>query len=80
MGQVITIRRATDADRAAVRRLAALDSRPAPNGELELAFAGGELLAAVSLDGAEAVADPFQPTGELVELLKLRVQQEEVWA
>jgi hypothetical protein len=68
----ITIRRATETDRAAIRRLAQLDSRPAPEGDALLAFAGTELRAALQADGARAVADPFAPTAELLELLHAR--------
>ena len=68
----ITIRLATAADRVAVRRLAALDSAFPPTGEVLLAQADDELWAAVSIDTGHAVADPFRPSAELVELLRLR--------
>jgi hypothetical protein len=35
----------------------------------------GELCAALPLDGGEAFADPFRPTGELVSLLEMRAVQ-----
>jgi hypothetical protein len=53
-------------------RLAALDGRPAPAGEALLAFVDGELRAALSLAGGDAVADPFHRTAELVDLLRYR--------
>ena len=68
----ITIRVATAADQAAIRRLAVLDSAFPPTGEILLAEADNELWAAVSIDTGHAVADPFRPSGELVELLRLR--------
>jgi hypothetical protein len=68
----ITIRVATAADQPAVRRLAMLDSAFPPTGEVLLAEAGTELWAAVSVDTGHAVADPFRPSGDLVELLRLR--------
>jgi hypothetical protein len=68
----ITIRVATAADQAAVRRVAALDSAFPPTGEVLLAEAGAELWAAVSVDTGHAVADPFRPSADLVELLRLR--------
>jgi hypothetical protein len=68
----ITIRRATATDELAVRRLAALDSAFPPTGEVLLAEAGGELWAAMSVDNGHAVADPFRPSADLVELLRLR--------
>ena len=68
----ITIRRATAADALAVRRLAVLDSAFPPTGEVLLAKVGDELWAALSVDTGHAVADPFRPSGDLVELLRLR--------
>jgi hypothetical protein len=69
MESAITIRQATEEDRPAVWRLAALDDRRAPRGEALLAFVDGELRAAVGLDGRRAVADPFHRTDRLVRLL-----------
>jgi hypothetical protein len=40
-----------------------------------VAEVGGELVAALPLDGGDAVADPFRPTAALVEMLTLRAQQ-----
>jgi hypothetical protein len=76
MEDVITIRRATEQDRSAIARLAALDSRPPPRGELLLALVEGELRAALSVGGGELVANPFRPTEPLAELLRLRAAQE----
>jgi hypothetical protein len=75
MVEAITIRRSTDADRRALVRLAELDGRRPPEGEAMLAFIGDELRAAVLIDGGAAMADPFRRTGDLVELLRLRVRQ-----
>jgi hypothetical protein len=71
----ITIRRATAADALAVRRLAVLDSAFPPTGDVLLAEMGKELWAAVSIDDGRAVADPFRPSADLVELLKLRASR-----
>jgi hypothetical protein len=68
----LTIRRATRADQFAVRRLAALDSASPPTGEVILAEMGDELWAALSIDTGAAVADPFRPSGDLVDLLRFR--------
>ena len=68
----LTIRRATAADASAVRRLAALDSAFPPTGDVLLAEVGDELWAALSVDTDHAVADPFRPSGELVDLLRFR--------
>ena len=68
----ITIRPATDADMPALQRLAQLDSRPVPAGDTLLGFVGADLRAAVQSDGTHAVADPFAPTAQLLELLHTR--------
>jgi hypothetical protein len=75
MSEAIIIRRSTDEDRPAIAELAALDSRRAPQAEALLAFIGTELRAALPLDAGEAIADPFQHTAELVELLRIRAPQ-----
>jgi hypothetical protein len=68
----LTIRRATAADEFSVRRLSALDSSSPPTGEVLLAEMGDELWAALSVDTGAAVADPFRPSRDLVDLLRLR--------
>jgi hypothetical protein len=55
----ITIRRATEADRATLARLAALDSAPAPAGEVLLAEVDGQALGAIEVASGAAIADPF---------------------
>jgi len=76
MTGAITIRPSTPADRRQITRLAELDSRRAPAGQALLAYAGGELLAAVGVADGRAVADPFKPTADVVELLRMRAEQE----
>jgi hypothetical protein len=66
----LTLRPATSADAADLERLAALDSASPLGGEVLVAYAGGELRAALSLETGRAVADPFWPSADLVELLK----------
>lgn len=68
----ITIRLATPADGGSLRRLAALDSSRALTGDVLVAEAGGTILAAIAVSNGEVVADPFERTAELVELLRLR--------
>jgi hypothetical protein len=75
MTAAVVIRRAHDGDRAALARLAALDSSPPPAGEVLLAEVDGEPRAALSLGDGRVVADPFQRTTELVALLELRRDQ-----
>jgi hypothetical protein len=66
----ITIRSARDADAGALARLAALDSSHVPSGDLLVAEVSGELVAAAS--DAGVIADPFRPTADVVDLLRLR--------
>jgi hypothetical protein len=70
MSSPLVLRPATSVDAAALERLAALDSARPLTGEVMLAHAGGEVRAAVSLETGRAVADPFHPSAELVELLR----------
>ena len=71
----LTIRRATAADELAVRQLAELDSAFPPTGDLLLAEMGGELWAVLSVETGHAVADPFRPSGDLVDLLRFRAER-----
>ena len=71
----VTIRLARRADEPALRRLAELDSRRVPDGEVLVAALGDELVAARSLDGAGAIADPFLPSSGLLALLDVRAEQ-----
>jgi hypothetical protein len=75
MTQSLTIRMAYPDDRAALERLARLDARPLPSEPLVVAEVGGDLWAAVSIRDGGAVADPFQPSGALVDLLQARRAQ-----
>ena len=65
----LTLRPATSADAADLERLAALDSASPLKGDVLVAYAGGELRAALSVDSGRSVADPFWPSADLVELL-----------
>jgi hypothetical protein len=69
--KTLTIRPADLADLAGLDRLAALDSASPPTGDVLVAEVGGELWAALEIDSGAAIADPFRPSGELVELLRL---------
>jgi hypothetical protein len=66
----LVLRPATSADSAELERLAALDSARPLAGEVLVAYAGGELRAALSLETGRSVADPFWPSADLVELLE----------
>jgi hypothetical protein len=76
MTTALTIRRADLADLAALDRLAALDSTSAPTGDTLVAEVAGELWAALEVHSGRAIADPFRPSGELVELLRLHAREE----
>jgi hypothetical protein len=74
--EMLTIRLAVSADAAALGRLAELDSAPPPAPVPTLvAEVGGELRAALPLDGGPAIADPFRRTAELVAILAERRRQ-----
>jgi hypothetical protein len=70
MTSPLVLRPATSADTDDLERLAALDSARPLDGDVLLAFAGGEVRAALSLDSGRAVADPFWPSADLVDLLR----------
>jgi hypothetical protein len=69
----ITIRRTGPADGKSLVRLAGLDSKHVPPGGFLIAEVGGVGWAAVALESGEVLADPFRPTADLVEILRLRV-------
>jgi hypothetical protein len=70
--KTLTIRRAHAADAVALGRLAILDSASPPTGASLVAEVDNELWAAVEVDSGAAIADPFRPSGDLVDLLRLR--------
>lgn len=70
--QIIALRPVQPDERAAVRRLAALDDAPELQGDVLLALVNGEPVAALSLGDGRVVADPFRFTEEAVGLLRLR--------
>ena len=71
----LTIRRATAADAFALRRLAAIDSAAPPTGDVLIAEMGNELWAALAVETGAAIADPFRPSADLVELLRFRAER-----
>jgi hypothetical protein len=71
----LTIRHAGTADLGALAHLAALDSATAPEGPALIAESGGRIVAAVPFAGGRAIADPFEPTAEVLALLELRARQ-----
>ncbi len=70
----IVIRHATDADTRVLADLAILDSREPLRGPALIAEVDGVTLAALDLSDGSVAADPFAPTTELVELLRLHAR------
>ena len=62
-------------DRAAIARLAQLDSTATPVGDLLGAEVEGRVVAAISLETGRTLADPFARTAELRSMLELRAAQ-----
>jgi hypothetical protein len=71
----IVIRHAADRDRAALRRLAALDGVDFVPGSWLVADADGRLTAALHLDDGKVIADPFTPTTAVRRVLELWAAQ-----
>lgn len=71
----VTIRLEAPGDAAEIERVAQRDSAPAPPPPRLLAFRDGRIDAALSLRTGAIVADPFERTAELVELLGVRARE-----
>jgi hypothetical protein len=71
----VVIRAARGSDGPALRRLAELDSAEVPTGTLLVAEADDEMVAALSVDTGEKVADPFRRTSDVVDLLAYRARR-----
>ena len=70
----IVIRRATEDDALALRRLAQLDGARLPEGNLLVAESDGEIRAALRIEDSAYVADPFFPSRPLVGILDTRAK------
>jgi hypothetical protein len=76
LAPTVVIRAARGSDGPALRRLAELDSREdVPAGELLIAERDDELVAALSVDTGERIADPFRRTADVVDLLAYRARR-----
>jgi hypothetical protein len=75
VGEDVSVRPFAERDIDSIRRLAALDSKPVPAGGVIVAEQAGELVAALPLDGGEALADPFKPSAEVVALLERKASE-----
>jgi hypothetical protein len=71
----LTVRLAGPADEFGLARLAALDSAAPLQGPALVAEADSRLIAALPLGSGRPIADPFEPTAELLELLEMRRAQ-----
>ena len=71
----VTLRFASPADHRPLARLAELDSSTPPAQPVLLAEVDGQLRAALALTDGTLVADPFHPTGDLIDLLRARARQ-----
>jgi hypothetical protein len=71
----VVVRVARPEDDAAIRRVAALDSKEIPEGVKLVAEADAEIIAALPIGGGESVADPFRWTADVVALMKMRAAQ-----
>lgn len=71
----VAVRLARPEDEAAINRIASLDGKKAPAGRLLVAEADGEVIAALSVEGGNAVADPFRWTSDVVALMEMRAEQ-----
>ena len=72
MAPKVTIREAAAADTFALRRLAALDDRAALRGSALVAEEHGEMRAAIEIETGRVIANPFAPTADLVDLLRVQ--------
>lgn len=71
----VVIRLARPDDQFSLQALAELDSKEVPGGATLIAEQRGRPVAALSMANGEAIADPFVPTREILELLRLRASQ-----
>jgi hypothetical protein len=71
----LSVRLATTADAPALERLAELDQKAQPSAPVLIGSLMARPVAALSLVDGGVVADPFTPTCDLVELLRLRARQ-----
>jgi hypothetical protein len=67
----VVVRRGRHADQHALAILAALDSARPLTGRSVVAELAGQIVAAVSLHDGRVVADPFAPTADVVEMLRV---------
>jgi hypothetical protein len=67
------VRQATEDDAAALRRLAELDAQQPFAGPALIAESNGIAIAAISLFDERVIADPFERTAVVTQLLRMRL-------
>src|SRR3954447_14710074 len=75
LAPTVVIRAARGSDGPALRRLAELDSREIPAGDVLIAEAEDAVVAAVSVATGAHIADPFRRTADVVDLLEYRARR-----
>ena len=68
--RTVSLRAATEDDERVLRELSELDSARSITRPAVLAVVDDEPVAAISLDDGRVVADPFEPTAKVVDLLR----------
>jgi hypothetical protein len=74
---LLTIRRAAPEDDQALRALAIVDSTLPLSGDVLVAQLDQAVVAAISLTDGRSIADPFLPSADTVEILRLCRRQEQ---
>ena len=69
-----SLRAASISDARHLKRLAALDSKPAPRGHVLVAEVEDDIPAALELETGTVYANPFRRTAHLVALLELHAK------
>jgi hypothetical protein len=72
---LLTIRRAHAEDAQALNTLAIIDSALPLTGDVLVAQLDGSDVAAISLTDGRSIADPFRPSADTVEILRMRARQ-----
>jgi hypothetical protein len=75
IAEEVRIRLANPDDLAGLKRLAALDSQRPLEGSVLIAEMHGVAVAALSLHSGRVVADPFEHTSSVVDLLRVRASR-----
>jgi hypothetical protein len=68
------IRLSTDADAAALSRLAEMDNKPPLEGSILIGELHGDPVAAISLTDDRSISDPFRPTAHLLATMRVRAR------